>query len=266
MNSQGLGMKHILKAYILCVTLLAILVIAPVHNAQAQAVLSQIKVEGSERVEPATVLSYMDIKVGDEMTRENLDATLKSLFATGLFADISLNQQGSVLVVKVVENPVINEIAFEGNDKIKDDELLGEIQLRPRQVFTRTKVQSDVSRLYQVYRRNGRFSVDIEPKVIHLDQNRVNLVFEIEESGITTIKSIRFVGNKRFDDDRLRTEISTKETAWYRFLTSDDRYDPDRLAFDQELLRKFYLSQGYADFRLLSAVAELSKDRKISFS
>ncbi len=258
-------MKHILKAYILCVTLLAILVIAPVHNAQAQAVLSQIKVEGSERVEPATVLSYMDIKVGDEMTRENLDATLKSLFATGLFADISLNQQGSVLVVKVVENPVINEIAFEGNDKIKDDELLGEIQLRPRQVFTRTKVQSDVSRLYQVYRRNGRFSVDIEPKVIRLDQNRVNLVFEIEESGITTIKSIRFVGNKRFDDDRLRTEISTKETAWYRFLTSDDRYDPDRLAFDQELLRKFYLSQGYADFRLLSAVAELSKDRENFF-
>ena len=258
-------MKHILKAYILCVSLLAILVRAPVHNAQAQAVLSQIKVEGSERVEPATVLSYMDIKVGDEMTRENLDATLKSLFATGLFADISLNQQGSVLVVKVVENPVINEIAFEGNDKIKDDELLGEIQLRPRQVFTRTKVQSDVSRLYQVYRRNGRFSVDIEPKVIRLDQNRVNLVFEIEESGITTIKSIRFVGNKRFDDDRLRTEISTKETAWYRFLTSDDRYDPDRLAFDQELLRKFYLSQGYADFRLLSAVAELSKDRENFF-
>lgn len=257
-------MKHIRKAFILCVTLAAV-IIAPIHNAQAQAVLSQIKVEGSERVEPATVLSYMDIKVGDQMTRENLDATLKSLFATGLFADVSLNQQGNVLIVKVVENPVINEIAFEGNDKIKDDELLGEIQLRPRQVFTRTKVQSDVSRLYQVYRRNGRFSVNIEPKVIRLDQNRVNLVFEIEESGITTIKSIRFVGNKRFDDDRLRTEISTKETAWYRFLTSDDRYDPDRLAFDQELLRKFYLSQGYADFRLLSAVAELSKDRENFF-
>lgn len=183
------------------------------------------------------------------------------MFSTGLFADVTLEQDGSTLLVKVAENPVINEIAFEGNEKVEDDALRSEIQLRPRQVFTRSKVQDDVSRLYQIYRRNGRFSVSIEPKIIRLDQNRVNLIFEITEGDVTKVESIRFVGNKRFDDDVLRSEISTKETAWYRFLTSDDRYDPDRLAFDQDLLRRFYLSQGYADFRLLSAVAELSNDK-----
>jgi outer membrane protein insertion porin family len=258
-------MQNIRKAVFLCLALTVAIGFSFIQSASAQGVVREIRVDGSERVEPATVMSYMDLKVGDPMTREALDASLKSLFATGLFADVTLSQEGDTVVVSVIENPVINEIAFEGNDKIKDDELLAEIQLRPRQVFTRTKVQSDVSRLYQVYRQNGRFSVNIEPKVIRLDQNRVNLVFEIEETGVTTIKTISFVGNERFDDDRLRSEISTKETAWYRFLTSDDRYDPDRLAYDQEQLRRFYLSQGYADFRILSAVAELSKERENFF-
>ncbi|MBP7722075.1 MAG: outer membrane protein assembly factor BamA [Alphaproteobacteria bacterium] len=262
---QDLGMQNIRKAVFLCLALTVAIGFSFIQSASAQGVVREIRVDGSERVEPATVMSYMDLKVGDPMTREALDASLKSLFATGLFADVTLSQEGDTVVVSVIENPVINEIAFEGNDKIKDDELLAEIQLRPRQVFTRTKVQSDVSRLYQVYRQNGRFSVNIEPKVIRLDQNRVNLVFEIEETGVTTIKTISFVGNERFDDDRLRSEISTKETAWYRFLTSDDRYDPDRLAYDQEQLRRFYLSQGYADFRILSAVAELSKERENFF-
>ena len=264
-TKQDLSMRNMPRTVLLCLIMAAVFTFPFIRGAWAQGAVREIRVEGSERVEPATVLSYMDLKVGDVMTREALDASLKSLFATGLFADVTLSQEGDILVVNVVENPIINEIAFEGNDKIKDDELLAEIQLRPRQVFTRTKVQSDVSRLYQVYRRNGRFSVNIEPKVIRLDQNRVNLVFEIEESGVTTVKTISFVGNEHFDDDRLRSEISTKETAWYRFLTSDDRYDPDRLAYDQEQIRRFYLSQGYADFRLLSAVAELSNDRQNFF-
>ncbi len=230
-------------------------------NAQEQALIRDIQIQGVERIEPATVKSYLDLKVGDPMTRETLDAGLKSLFATGLFADVTLSQQGSALLVEVVENPVINQIAFEGNDAIKDDALLSEIQMRPRQVFTRTRVQSEVSRLYQIYRRNGRFSVSIEPKIIELDQNRVDLVFEIEEGDVTKVESIRFVGNKKFDDDRLRSEITTKESAWYRFIANDDRYDPDRLAFDQELLRRFYLSQGYADFQILSTAPELSDER-----
>ncbi len=240
--------------------ILALIILIPAA-AQAEATIREIRIEGAERIEPATIQSYMDLKIGDPMNRATLDSALKGLFATGLFADVTLTQEGSALVVEVMENPVVNQIAFEGNEKIEDAALLSEIQMRSRQVFTRTRVQSDVSRLYQVYRRHGRFSVSIEPKVIKLDQNRVNLVFEVEEGDVTKVESIRFVGNRHFDDDRLRSEISTKESVWYRFISSDDRYDPDRLAFDQELLRRFYLSKGYADFRILSAVSELSDER-----
>lgn len=238
------------------------LVLLPASTqAQTQDIIRNIRVDGTQRIEPQTVVSYLNIGVGDPMTRPTLNRGLKNLFATGLFADVTLRQDQDTLVVEVSENPVINRIAFEGNERIEDGELQAEIQLRPRQVFTRTKVQNDVTRLYQVYRRNGRFSVKIDPKVIKLDQNRVDLVFEVEEGDVTKVESIRFVGNRRFSDDRLRSEITTKEQAWYRFISSDDRYDPDRLAFDQELLRRFYLSEGYADFQVTSAVAELSNDR-----
>lgn len=242
----------------LCLALLLTLTSLP---AFAQQIIREIRVQGAERIEPATVLSYLDVRVGDPLTRENLDRALKSLFATGLFSDVALDQSGEILIVNITENPIINQIAFEGNDQVEDEELLVEIQMRPRQAFTKTKVQADVTRLYQIYRRNGRFSANIEPKMIKLDQNRVDLVFEIDEGPVTKIKSIRFVGNKKFDDERLRAEITTKENAWYRFITADDRYDPDRLSYDQEVLRKFYLSQGFADFELVSAVAELSNDR-----
>ncbi|MGH1398339.1 MAG: outer membrane protein assembly factor BamA [Alphaproteobacteria bacterium] len=240
---------------------LAVFVAVGISPAQAQNIIRDIDVQGSQRIEPSTILSYMNLQPGDAVDRARLDNSLKTLFATGLFADVGLRQDGSTLIVDVVENPVVNEIAFEGNDAIEDAQLLSEIQARPRQVFTRTRVQGDVTRLYQVYRRQGRFSANIEPKIIKLDQNRVNLVFEVDEGDVTKIESIKFVGNERFDDDRLRSEISTREDIWYRFLTAADNYDPDRLAFDQELLRRFYLSHGYADFRLVSAVAELSQEK-----
>lgn len=263
-------MTKLIRLFLVAFVLTFILpCLAGVHPAAAQGYygtatgerIDEIRILGTQRIEPATVLTYLDVRVGDNMTDETLDKALKSLFATNLFSDVVLRQKGPVLEVNVVENPVINEIAFEGNDRLTDEELLAEIQLRPRQVFTRTKVQSDVSRLYQLYRRQGRFSVNIEPKVIELDQNRVNLVFEISEGVVTKVSTVRFIGNKHYDDDKLREELSTKEKRWYRFMSSDDRYDPDRLAYDQELLRRFYLSQGYADFRVVSAVAELSKDR-----
>ena len=245
--------------FIFALTVLLLFMPCSGHAAQT---VKKIVVEGTQRVEPSTVVSYMDLGVGDSVDGAATDRVLKSLFATGLFADVTVSYSHGTVNVNVVENPVINQIVFEGNDKIEDAELLSEIQLRPRQVFTRSKVQLDVSRLYQIYRRQGRFSVLIEPKAIRLDQNRVNLVFEVDEGDITKIESIRFVGNKQYDDDKLRSQISTKETAWYRFLTSDDRYDPDRLSYDQELLRNFYLSQGYADFQIVSAVAELSDNKK----
>ena len=244
------------------VFLLSLLVFAVLPaSAWAQTLIREIRVEGAERIEPATIVSYLNLSVGDEMTQDSLDSALKGLFSTGLFADVVLRQDRNALVVEVVENPIINRIAFEGNDEIEDEELLSEIQLRPRQVFTRTRVQGDVTRLYQIYRRYGRFSVNIEPKIIKLDQNRLDLVFEVDEGDITKVESIRFVGNKVYDDGDLRDEISTKETAWYKFISADDRYDKDRVAFDQELLRRFYLRHGYVDYRLLSAVAELSDER-----
>lgn len=254
--------KYLRSAAFLSVAAVSLVTVSPIALADS---VQRIEISGTERVEPATVASYMDLKVGDQLDSYATDKALKSLFATGLFADVSVSGEGGVVAVKVVENPLINEIAFEGNEKIKDEELLGEIEMRERQVFTRTKVQSDVSRLYQIYRRQGRFSVLIEPKVIRLDQNRVNLVFEIQEGDVTEVEGIRFVGNKNYDDSKLRSEISTKESAWYRFLSSDDRYDPDRLNFDQEMLRNFYLSQGYVDFQILSAVAELSNNKKSFF-
>jgi outer membrane protein insertion porin family len=231
-------------------------------SAFAAARIKEIQIKGIERIEPQTVLTYIGVGVGDDLTQQNMDKALKNLFATGLFADVRLQDRNGILEVSVSENPVINQIAFEGNDEIDDDQLAAEIQLRARKVFTRTKVQADVNRIYQIYQRNGRFSAKVEPKAIKLPQNRVNLVFEIDEGPITKVRSIRFVGNRHYDDDKLRSEISTKETRWYRFISSDDRYDPDRMAFDRELLRRFYLSQGYVDFKIISANAELASNRQ----
>lgn len=227
--------------------------------------IAAITVQGNSRIEPDSIRSYLAVKEGDAFDPEKLDQSLKTLFATGLFADVKLRRDGNNLIVQVVENPIINRIAFEGNSKLEDDALRQEIQSRPRVVFTRAKVQADVKRILELYRRSGRFNATVDPKIIQLEQNRVDLVFEIHEGATTGIRAITFVGNEKFSDGSLREVIRTKESAWYRFLSSDDRYDPDRVNFDRELLRKFYLSEGYADFRVASAVAELTPDREDFF-
>lgn len=232
------------------------------RRTDTQVAVKTIAVEGAERVEPATIISYLDIKPGDKYTQSQLSSSLKNLYDTGLFADVKIAQTGSNLVVSVVENPVINRVAFEGNDKIEDSELAGEVSSRPRSVYIRNQVRSDIDRIRNLYRRSGRFSVEVNPKIIRLDQNRIDLVFEIIEGDVTLIQGIKFIGNEAYSDDTLRSEISSKEDRWYRFLSADDRYDPDRLAYDQELLRRFYLKNGYVDFRVLSANAELSEDKK----
>ncbi len=224
-------------------------------------VISDVRIVGIQRIEPETVRSYLLLQPGDAWDPERVDASLKALFATGLFADVKLVREGNALVVRVVENPIINRIAFEGNSKLSDKDLNSEIQLRPRQVYTRTRVQNDVQRILDLYRRRGRFAATVEPKVIQLSENRVDLVFEINEGQSTGVRSINFVGNRQFSDSTLRGVIDTKESRWYRFLSTSDTYDPDRLTYDRELLRKFYLSEGYADFRVASAVAELTPDR-----
>ena len=223
----------------------------------AEDVIREIRVEGTQRIEPETIRSYMRVNPGDRFDPVRLDRSLKNLFSTGLFADVTLRQEGDALVVSVVENPIVNRIAFEGNDHLEDDALSSEITLRPRVVFTRTKVQSDVQRLLELYRRSGRYAATVEPKVIQLEQNRVDLVFEIKEGPQTTIEAINFIGNREFSDGALRSEIATSESGWFSFLSSTDTYDPERLAFDRELLRRFYLNEGYADFRVVSVLAEL---------
>jgi outer membrane protein insertion porin family len=224
-------------------------------------VVEEIRVVGTQRIDPLTVNAYMQIKPGERYDPAKVDDSLKNLFNTGLFADVTLRREGDALIVQVVENPIINRIAFEGNRKIDDEGLLAEVSLRPRVVYTRTKVQSDVQRLLDIYRRSGRFAATVDPKVIQLPENRVDLVFEIDEGGKTGIRAINFIGNKEFSDGDLRETIQTTETAFYNFLSSNDTYDPDRLSFDRELLRRFYLSEGYADFRVVSAIAELTEDR-----
>jgi outer membrane protein insertion porin family len=237
-------------------------------TAWAQSVRNII-VEGNQRVETETILSYTQISPGDPISEEAMDESVKALFQTGLFADVDVFARGSTVVVRVEENPLINRVNFEGNSEIKDDNLLKEVELRERMIFTRAKVQSDVQRIVALYRRSGHFSARVEPKIIRLPQNRVDLVFEISEGGATNIQRISFIGNDAFSDGQLRRAISTSESRWWKFFSTTDNYDPDRLEFDKELLRRYYLKNGYADFRVVSATAELAPDGEsffISFS
>jgi outer membrane protein insertion porin family len=228
-------------------------------------IIERIVVEGTQRIEPATVRTYMVVQEGDDFNPGRVDKSLKNLFETGLFADVSIRREGNVLFVSVVENPIINRIAFEGNRRINDDQLQAAVQLRPRVVFTRAKAQEDVQRILETYRRSGRYAVSVDPKVIQLDQNRVDLAFEVNEGPSTSVRRVSFVGNKVYSDSDLREIIETSEEAWYLFLSATDTYDPDRLTYDRELLRRHYLKKGYADFQVKSAVAELSADRENFF-
>ncbi len=235
-----------------------------VQEAQQQQIpiITQISVMGNERVEPATIASYLTVKVGDPFAPDQLDASLKNLMATGLFADVVMKASGTSLIIEILENPIINRIVFEGNKKLDREDLMEEVRLRPRIVYTRSKVRSDVQRMLELYRRKGRFAAVIEPKVIQLEQNRVDLVFEIEEGPKTKIRKINFIGNHDFSDGDLIDEMVTKESRWWKIFTSTDTYDPDQLAYDQTQLRQYYLNEGYADFRIISAVAELTPDRE----
>lgn len=222
--------------------------------------LRAIDVEGNRRVETPTIMSYIDVKVGENVTEARVEEILKNLFATGLFADVVVELHGATLVIKVVENKIINRIAYEGNERLKDDILTAELGLRSREVYTPAKVQQAAQKIRDMYRLSGRYGAKVVPKIIEREQNRVDLIFEITEGKPTRINKIIFVGNDHFSTSRLESVIMTKETRWYRFFSSDDTYDPDRLSYDKELLRKYYHSQGYADFKVESVVAELDPD------
>ncbi len=227
--------------------------------------VGSVKIEGNQRIEEGTIRSYMLLQPGDPFDSEQLDRSLKTLFATGLFSDVTLRREGNALVVKVVENPIVNRIAFEGNKQVTDEALRPELQLRARAVFTNATAQADRQRMLDLYARKGRYAARVEPKIIQLDQNRVDVVFEIDEGANTLTSRIAFVGNRAYSEGKLGEVISSREEAWWRFLSTSDSYDPDRMNFDKEQLRRFYLSKGYADVEIVSATAELAPDRSAFF-
>lgn len=227
--------------------------------AQAQTI-QDIRVSGNKRVEPETVKSYLTFSVGDTYTEKKADDSFKALFDTGLFADVNIGYSNRVVTVSVDENPVINRVAYEGNSELDDSTLSAEGQLRPRSVYTRAAAQSDVQRILNVYRASGYYNAQVEAKIIKLPYNRVDLVFEINEGEDTTVKSINFIGNVAFSDSQLRDVITTSESSLLSFLNPTNIYDSDRLNLDRALLRKFYLENGYAEVRIISAVADLAPD------
>ena len=232
---------------------------APVEGSQA---VQSITIDGAQRLESDTILSYIRLHVGDRYTQAGADQVLKDLFATELFSDVRLRNDNGAVVIEVKENPVVNRIILEGNKRLKDDKILPEIKLAARQIFTRSKVRADVTRIIELYKREGRFAASVEPKMVMLDQNRVDIVFEITEGPKSKVRQINIIGAHKFSVTQLRTEMVTKQSRSFRIFSSGTSYDPDRLAFDQQKLRQFYLTQGYADFRVVSAVAELTPDKK----
>ena len=233
----------------------------PMPAPPGQGVIQRINVEGTQRIEPDSVISYLLFRQGQAYDPAVADRSLKVLFDTGLFSDVRMDFDGMTLTVRVVENPILNQVVYEGNSNLSDADLNKEVQVRPRMVFTRARVQADVQRIIELYRRSGRFAATVEPKIIQRPQNRVDLVFEIAEGPTTGVAAINFIGNHVFPDADLRQQIATTTSAWYKFLTTNDNYDPDRMTFDREQLRRYYLSHGYADFRVVSAIAELAPDR-----
>ncbi|WP_341859452.1 outer membrane protein assembly factor BamA [Qipengyuania sp. GPGPB31] len=234
---------------------------APAAAVQAD-VVRTIAVSGAQRLEPQTILSYIKLRPGDTWTQAAGDAVLKDLYATELFSNASVVNRDGNVVITIVENPVINRIILEGNKRIKNDKILPEIRLSPRQIFTRSKVRADVARIIELYKRQGRFAATVEPKMVQLSQNRVDIVFEISEGPKSKVRQINIIGNDAFSDGELRGEMLTKQARLTSFFSSNTSYDPDRLAFDQQKLRQFYLTEGYADFRVVSAVAELTPDKR----
>jgi outer membrane protein insertion porin family len=233
--------------------------------AQPQRIIRRIVVSGTQRVEPGTVLTYVNMQEGQVYDPATADQALKALFATGLFTSATrfdFDDSTGTLTIHVVENPIINTVVFEGNSKISDKDLTKEVQVKARSVFTRAKVEADVQRIVELYRKQGKFAAQVDPQIIQRPQNRVDLIFSIKEGPTTGISRIFFVGNKVFDAGTLKGQIATTESAWWKFLSSSDNYDPDRVLFDRELLRRYYVNRGYAEFKVLSAVAQLAPDRK----
>ncbi len=231
-------------------------------QAPTSGVINHITVEGNERIDSQTIISYLPVHPGQTVDSEMIDLAVKTLYNTDLFSDVQIALNGSDLVINVVESPIINQVVFEGNHAMTKDKLRDEVQIRPRGVFTKSKVQADVQRIIELYRKEGRISATVTPKIVELPQKRVDLIFEINEGPKTGVADVNFVGNKAFSDNDLRGVVVTQKSIWWKFFSSNDNYDPDRMDYDREQLRKHYTNRGYYDFHVISAVAELTPNRR----
>ncbi|MES0029648.1 MULTISPECIES: outer membrane protein assembly factor BamA [unclassified Mesorhizobium] len=226
-------------------------------SAAEAAVVSRVEVTGNQRVDADTIRNYVTIKPGKAFSSSDIDDAVKALFGTGLFSDVQINQVGSTLVIKVSEYQVVNQVLFQGNKKLKDNALEAAVQLKPRGTFSQQQLDADVEAVKAAYRRIGRDDAAVTTQIMDLGDNRVNVVFNINEGGRTQIAAINFVGNSAYSSRRLSDIISTKRSSFLSFVLRDDVYDEDKLRADQELLRRFYYNHGYADFQVVSAVGEL---------
>src|SRR5437667_6104463 len=229
--------------------------------AAAQTVAS-ISVEGNRRVEVETIRSYFKPGPGGRLGQAQIDDGLKALIETGLFQDVRISTPGGRIVVTVVENPVIGRVAFEGNKKIKDEQLAAEVQAKPRGTLSRPMVQADAQRIAEIYRRSGRYDVRVNPEIIEQPNNRVDLIFTITEGSKTGVKSIEFIGNNAYSSYRLRDVIKTRESNLLSFLGGADVYDPDRVEADRDLIRRYYLKHGFADVQVVAALTEYDPERR----
>src|SRR6266576_2409850 len=260
---MNVGMRvrgGMLAALIMLATPVAATLVASPAFAQA---VSSIQVEGNRRVEVETIRSYFKPGPGGRLDQARIDDGLKALIETGLFQDVRISQPGGRLVVTVVENPVIGRIAFEGNKKVKDEQLSAEIQSKPRGTLSRPMVQSDAQRIAEIYRRSGRYDVRVNPEIIEQPNNRVDLIFTITEGSKTGVKSIEFIGNYAYSSYRLRDVIKTRESNLLSFLGGADVYDPDRVEADRDLIRRYYLKHGFADVQVVAALTEYDPERKV---
>jgi outer membrane protein insertion porin family len=258
---QRQGSGGLIPRLLFIVALLTALLPSPLTLAQGTAVFSRIDVAGNQRIEADTIRAYAGIEPGQAVTPEQLNLAVRNLFDTGLFEDVQVMPEAGRLVITVVENPTINQIAFEGNDSLDDEELTQVVQLRPRLAYSVAAAEQDAQRIIDAYRSQGRFAAEVTPVIIRQPDNRVDLVFEISEGRRTSVQRVNFVGNQVFSDRRLRRVIQTNQANWLSFIFGNITYDQDRLEVDRELLRQFYLERGYIDFQVLSATAELARER-----
>ena len=256
-----LKLKNVIIVCGLFVGMLATSAAMAQANSDARFRVDYIEIEGNERVTDGTVLAYLPVKIGDQIGLTSLDQAITALFATNLFSDVTIVRDENSILISVQENPIINRINIEGNDVLTDERLLDELDIQPRRVYTRDIAIQAGKKLLEIYRLSGRFAAEVVPKVIQLENNRVDLIFEINEGELIKIESIRFIGNKAFSDFALRQVISSRKRRWWAFMSGADKYDPARLDYDVRLLRQFYLSRGYADIDIERVQGGLLRDR-----